>query len=50
MAATSFHDITAGDNSYGGIAGFHATRGWDLASGWGTPRAAQLVRVLDPRR
>jgi subtilase family serine protease len=31
------HDITVGDNSYGGVTGYAATKGWDLATGWGTP-------------
>ena len=30
-------DITKGSNAYGGVPGYSATRGWDPASGWGTP-------------
>jgi hypothetical protein len=30
------HDITIGDNSFGGVTGYSATKGWDLATGWGT--------------
>ncbi|MDB6083871.1 MAG: protease, partial [Gammaproteobacteria bacterium] len=36
-------DITAGNNAYNGVSGYPATRGWDLASGWGTP---DLDKVL----
>jgi subtilase family serine protease len=32
------HDITQGNNSYGGVPGYSATVGWDPASGWGTPK------------
>jgi subtilase family serine protease len=32
------HDITQGNNSYGGVPGYSATPGWDPASGWGTPK------------
>lgn len=47
LAGTSaFHDITAGDNSAGGITGYSATSGWDAATGLGTPDAANLVAAL----
>ncbi len=39
-------DVTAGANSFGGVAGFAATAGYDLASGWGTVAAAQFVPAL----
>ena len=42
----AFHDITAGNNSFGGITGFSATTGWDAASGLGTPDAAGLADAL----
>jgi len=49
-AAESFHDITVGNNAQPGIPpgipGYHATRGWDAASGWGTPRAGELIQQL----
>ncbi|MGC1458056.1 MAG: S53 family peptidase [Steroidobacteraceae bacterium] len=32
------HDVTQGNNSYGGVAGYNATVGWDPATGWGTPK------------
>jgi len=44
-----FHDITTGDNTYHGdveISGFPAHRGWDAATGLGTPKASTLVRLL----
>lgn len=53
--AALFHDITTGDNSFTGegdngvtvsIPGFPATRGWDPATGLGTPKANTLVPVL----
>ena len=43
---TGLVDITTGSNSYGGITGFHAVPGYDLASGWGTIDAAKFVRAL----
>jgi len=41
------HDITVGNNALvdvpGAVApGYSATRGWDLASGWGTPNLVEL--------
>lgn len=42
----SFHDITVGNNSYGGIHGYSATPGWDAATGWGTPKTAILMKEL----
>jgi subtilase family serine protease len=44
-----FHDVTVGDNTYHGdieITGFTARRGWDAASGLGSPKADALVPVL----
>jgi subtilase family serine protease len=37
-------DITQGNNSYGGVAGYSAAPGWDPASGWGTPNLSQLLK------
>jgi subtilase family serine protease len=39
-------DITSGNNSFGGVTGFNAVRGYDLASGWGTIDAAKFVPAL----
>ncbi|HEX4677072.1 MAG TPA: S53 family peptidase [Steroidobacteraceae bacterium] len=35
-------DITTGNNAYGGVPGYSATKGWDLATGWGTPNLKAL--------
>jgi len=40
------HDITVGNNAFDGVTGYTATRGWDLATGWGTPRLADLGKAL----
>lgn len=45
----SFHDITVGNNSYGGIPGYQARPGWDPTTGWGSPKAATLVNELIQR-
>jgi subtilase family serine protease len=43
----AFHDITIGNNTVAGsTVGFNAGRGWDGASGWGTPNVANLVPLL----
>lgn len=44
--ASTFHDITVGNNGYNGIPGYDATSGWDLATGWGTPKVAALAKEL----
>ena len=41
---TDFHDITKGNN------GFPATKGYDLASGWGSPNRAGLINALAPTK
>ncbi len=45
----SFHDITFGSNAFAGVRGFKATPGWDLATGWGSPKVATLVTELIER-
>jgi subtilase family serine protease len=45
LAGKGGHDITVGDNSYAGVTGYPATKGWDLATGWGTPNTG-LIRAL----
>jgi subtilase family serine protease len=43
-----FHDVTVGNNSFGGVPGFDATAGWDATTGWGTPNATELIlRLVD---
>jgi subtilase family serine protease len=39
---TDFHDITSGSN------GFSATKGYDLATGWGSPKGSGLINSLAP--
>jgi subtilase family serine protease len=46
LYAEAFHDITIGNNSFGGITGYTAGTGWDAASGLGTPDAAGLAAAL----
>lgn len=49
FASHVFHDITVGDNTFHGpvtVTGFSATKGWDAASGLGSPKADVLVPVL----
>lgn len=46
LAGKGFHDITSGNNSLDGVAGFQASQGWDMATGWGTPDAAALLPQL----
>jgi hypothetical protein len=45
----AFHDITSGNNALpvtGVSAGYTATRGWDAASGLGSPNVAHLISLL----
>lgn len=51
----AFHDIFTGhssvsllnrDNKLLNFEGYSATHGWDAATGWGTPRVAELVPTL----
>ena len=51
-----FHDITTGNNTFTGfdpewnevtVAGFSATKGWDLTTGWGTPNFGVLSALFD---
>jgi len=44
-----YNDVTVGDNSVGDpldITGFSAGPGWDPATGWGSPKANNLVPAL----
>ena len=45
-AAAGIVDVTKGDNSFGGVTGYRAKRGYDLASGWGTIDAPKFVKAL----
>jgi subtilase family serine protease len=46
----AFHDITTGNNTmrfpHTTIAGYHAARGWDPVTGWGSPNAHELIPLL----
>jgi len=43
---TAFNDITSGNNSFMGIAGFEAAPGWDAVTGLGTPQVVNLIPLL----
>ncbi len=42
----AFHDITSGNNTFMGVAGFSAGPGWDPVTGLGSPNVANLIRLL----
>jgi subtilase family serine protease len=48
--STDFRDVTVGDNTNQQapvpVAGFSATPGWDLVTGWGAPQADTLLPAL----
>ncbi len=46
LQGQGMHDIITGDNSLGGVQGYQAQPGYDLASGWGTPIADQFLPDL----
>jgi subtilase family serine protease len=46
LYAEAFHDITVGDNGFGGVPGYSAGSGWDPVTGLGTPDAAGLADAL----
>jgi subtilase family serine protease len=39
-------DVTSGNNSFNGVTGFKAAKGFDIVSGWGTVDAAKFVPSL----
>jgi pseudomonalisin len=43
--ATVFNDVTSGNNTVPGVAGFSAGVGYDDATGWGSVNAANLVNT-----
>ena len=45
--STGLIDLIQGNNGFGGVTGYSAARGYDLASGWGTVNAAKFVPALD---
>ena len=44
--STYFNDVTTGNNSYGGLTGFGAGAGYDMASGLGSPKGAAVAAAL----
>jgi subtilase family serine protease len=49
LYGAAYHDVTTGDNTYHGavtVPGYAATRGWDPASGLGSPKANVLIPLL----
>jgi subtilase family serine protease len=42
-------DVTSGDNSFNKVTGYNATKGYDLASGWGTINGTLFVDALARR-
>ncbi len=48
----SFHDITFGNNTFHlsdlslVVNGYNTRSGWDAVTGWGTPKAAELIPLL----
>ena len=43
---TGIVSVTSGNNSFGGVTGFNAAPGYNLATGWGTIDAAKFVPAL----
>lgn len=39
-------DVTSGNNSFNGVKGFKAVKGYDRATGWGTPDIANLLKAF----
>jgi subtilase family serine protease len=46
VPGTGIVSVTSGNNSFGGVTGFNATAGYNLATGWGTINAAKFVPAL----
>ncbi len=46
LHGADFHDITSGNNSFGGVQGYSAGSGYDLSTGWGSPIANRLLPAL----
>ena len=41
-----FNDVASGNNSYGGLTGFSAGTGYDMAAGLGSPKGAAVAAAL----
>jgi subtilase family serine protease len=46
VPGTGIVSVTSGNNSFGGVTGYNATAGYNLATGWGTIDAAKFVPAL----
>ncbi len=46
VPGTGIVDVTSGNNSFGGVTGFNAAPGYNLATGWGTIDAAKFVPAI----
>jgi subtilase family serine protease len=46
VPGTGIVSVTSGNNSFGGVTGFEAGPGYNLATGWGTIDAAKFVPAL----
>ena len=44
--ATYFNDITTGNNSFGGLTGYNAGTGYDMATGLGSPKGGPIAAIL----
>ncbi|MGC1401002.1 kelch repeat-containing protein [Candidatus Binatus sp.] len=45
-ASVGIRDVTAGNNTFGGVTGVSAGVGYDEASGWGTPDVTRFVNAF----
>ena len=46
VPGTGIVSVTSGNNSFGGVTGYNATAGYNLATGWGTIDSAKFVPAL----
>jgi hypothetical protein len=46
LQGKGMHDITSGNNSFHHVTGYQAQKGYDLATGWGTPIGDQFIPAL----
>jgi hypothetical protein len=44
--ATYFNDVTTGNNTFGGITGYNAGSGYDMATGLGSPKGGPIAAAL----
>lgn len=46
IGTANFQDITSGNNTFNGLVGFQAAKGYDLCTGLGTPHVSLLAQSL----